>query len=95
MSVKGGLELKRIREQLGLTLRDVDLASQRLAEERKNRAYFVSSARLCQIENNGSLPSLYKLASLSEIYGVPYETLLLAYDIETHVPPGSRPCPLP
>ncbi len=94
MSLRGGLELKRIRAQLGLTLRDVDLATQQLAEERKNRAYFVSSARLCQIENNGSLPSLYKLASLSEIYGVPYETLLLAYGIETQVGRDSRPRPL-
>jgi transcriptional regulator with XRE-family HTH domain len=38
---------------------------------------------LSQIENSNSLPSLYKLASLSEIYRVPYAALLRVYGIET------------
>lgn len=78
-----GRSLREIRVRLGLTLKQVEAESQRISESRQNREYFLSAARLSQIENNDSLPSLFKLASLSELYQLPYRELLRVYGIAT------------
>ncbi len=63
-----GQRLREIREKLGLTLRDVETQSRRIAETRQSIDYLFSAGRLSQVENSNSTPSLYKLATLSEIY---------------------------
>ncbi len=63
-----GEQLRGKRLKLGLTTRDVDRYSRKIAEERNNEDYVVSHARLVQIENGESTPSVYKLYSLSIIY---------------------------
>ncbi|MCI0403915.1 MAG: helix-turn-helix transcriptional regulator, partial [Acidobacteria bacterium] len=45
--------------------------------------FYISGARLSQIENGSTVPSIYKLATLSRIYGVKYSQFLRAYGIET------------
>ena len=78
-----GQHLREIREKLNLTLRDVEAQSRRIAEGRQNTEYLFTAGRLSQVENSNSLPSLYKLASLCEIYQIPYPELLRFYGIET------------
>jgi transcriptional regulator with XRE-family HTH domain len=78
-----GRGLRDIREQRGLTLKDVELQSRRISETRRNQEYLFTAGRLSQVENSFSLPSLYKLASLSEIYRTDYGVLLRLYGIET------------
>lgn len=77
-----GQRLHELREKHGLTLRDVETHSRQIAETRRNGEYFFSAGRLSQVENSNSLPSVYKLASLSEIYRVSYAELLRVYGIE-------------
>lgn len=78
----GGHRLRQIREHLGLTLKHVEMESRRLAEERGNPEYLFTAGRLSQVENSTSLPSLYKLATLSEVYHVSFLELLRLYGIE-------------
>ncbi|MFQ5723338.1 MAG: helix-turn-helix domain-containing protein [Terriglobia bacterium] len=76
-----GYHLRELREKTGLTLKEVEARSRHIAQERQNRDYLVTAGRLSQIENSNSLPSLYKLASLSQIYNTPYTYLLSLYGI--------------
>ncbi len=77
-----GQRLREIRENLKLTLKDVEAHSREIAARRQQPDYMVTAGRLSQIENSNSLPSLYKLASLSEIYRTPYLELLSVFGIE-------------
>jgi transcriptional regulator with XRE-family HTH domain len=74
--------LRAIREEHQLTLKDVERRSRQIAESRHNPEYLFTAGRLSQVENSSSLPSLYKLATLSEIYEVPYAELLNVFGIE-------------
>lgn len=79
-----GRGLRQLREACGLTLKGVEAQSRRLAGTRDNKEYVVTAGRLSQVENTSSLPSIFKLASLSEIYRTPYPDLLSLYGIEAH-----------
>jgi transcriptional regulator with XRE-family HTH domain len=82
--LRPGKYLKEVRERLGLTLREVQEASRRLALQECNWAMYISAARLDQIENspNGnSEPSNHRLLSLSAIYGVDFLQILGSYGI--------------
>jgi transcriptional regulator with XRE-family HTH domain len=63
-----GTRLKQIRERLGLTLREVETLSQRLADEKQNQDFFISRGWLNNIENGTYMPSLFKMYSLGAIY---------------------------
>jgi len=63
-----GERLKSLRMRLGLTTRDVEAGSQRIAEEKRSREFYLSHAWLTDIENGKFTPSIYKLYSLSAIY---------------------------
>ena len=58
----------RARERLNLKFRDVEQASHLIAERRGNPSSKVLIDRLSDIENQGTLPSLYRLYSLCCIY---------------------------
>jgi transcriptional regulator with XRE-family HTH domain len=81
LSVRAGSSLRRIRERLGLTLRDVEEATLEISSAENNDEYFVSVARLNQIENDGSLPSIYKLYSLAVVLQLGLEEILDLYGI--------------
>jgi transcriptional regulator with XRE-family HTH domain len=74
-----GVRLRAARLRLGLTTRDVATFSRRIAHEEGNTEYALSHARLVQIEQGTSTPSIYKLFSLSAAYGVPIKKLLSLY----------------
>ncbi len=68
MSLTAGQRLRALREQLGLTIRDVENASLRIATYHKNEDFALSLSRLSDIETKGVLPNLYRLYSLAVIY---------------------------
>ncbi|MEP6716881.1 MAG: S24 family peptidase [Terriglobia bacterium] len=63
-----GQQLRRARERLGLRFRDVEQASQTIAERHGNSEFIVLISRLSDIESHGTLPSIYRLYSLCCIY---------------------------
>lgn len=77
-----GLKLKQIRERLKLTLRAVEEFSLEIAEAERNSEFNVSIARLNQIENDGSLPSVFKLYSLAVVYHMNLNEVLALYQID-------------
>src|ERR1700723_2709678 len=78
-----GERLKRIREQLGLSTRDVAVLSQRIAGQEGNDEFLISSPWLVQIENErGSQPSIHKIFTLASIYGLSCQQVLLWYGVD-------------
>lgn len=77
-----GHGLRKLREQSRLTLKEVEKKSRRIARKRRNAEYLITAGRLSQVEGSNSLPSLYKAASLSEIYQIPFVELLGIYGIK-------------
>ena len=82
VALRAGFRLRQIRERLNLTLREVEEASLEIAEAEHNSDFVVSIARLNQIENDGSLPSIYKLYTLAVVYQLSIEEALAAYGLE-------------
>lgn len=76
-----GKYLKEVRQHLGMALREVQDASAVLAEHESNDEMYISAARLDQIENEPSAPSIHKLLSLSAIYGLDFLDLLARYGV--------------
>jgi transcriptional regulator with XRE-family HTH domain len=63
-----GAKLKQLRVQIGLTLREVEAGTRKLAQEKHNPDFFISRGWLNNVENGSYTPSIYKLYSLSVIY---------------------------
>src|SRR5579864_5331818 len=82
IAASAGLKLKQIRERLNLTLRAVEGSSLEIADAEHNSEFVVSVARLNQIENDGSLPSFFKLYSLAVAYQMSLEDVLALYGID-------------
>jgi transcriptional regulator with XRE-family HTH domain len=76
-----GQRLKRIRERLNLTVRDVENASQIIAERRKSPEYRLNISRLSELENHGVVPSIYRILSLCAIYRLDYIEVLGWYGV--------------
>ena len=83
---RGGQGLRALRRKLGLTLADVTARSHGIAQTRQNRKYRISTMCLSQAENDSSLPSLYKLASLREIYKISWADLLRICGVDVGPP---------
>jgi transcriptional regulator with XRE-family HTH domain len=82
LATRAGAKLRQVRERLNLTLREVEEASFEIADADGNSEHVVSIARLNQIENDGSLPSIYKLYSLAVVYKLGLEEILTLYGIK-------------
>ena len=65
--ITAGQQLRLVREQLGLTLREVEIASERIAARHRNLNFAIPLSRLCDIEIKGVLPSIYRLHTLAVI----------------------------
>jgi transcriptional regulator with XRE-family HTH domain len=78
---EAGQRLRRARERLNLKFRDVEQASQLIAERRGNSEFVVLISRLSDIENQGTLPSLYRLYSLCCIYRLDMNEVLGWYGV--------------
>ena len=77
--------MRGVRESLGLTMRDVHRVSKQIAKSLRNRDYVVSPSRLSDIENQGHTPNLYRLHSLSLVYGCRVQKLLRFYGIDGRI----------
>ncbi len=76
-----GQRLRRARERLNLKFRDVEQASQVIAEARGNQEFVVLISRLSDIENQGTIPSIYRLYSLCCIYRLSMTEVLGWYGV--------------
>jgi len=77
----GGQRLRKLREKLGLTMRDVEHASRRLATRHRNPRLIVSPARLSVMESKNVVPSMYRLYALARVYDCAVEEILLFYGL--------------
>ncbi|HYL92210.1 MAG TPA: helix-turn-helix transcriptional regulator [Alphaproteobacteria bacterium] len=80
--LSAGKKLRELREQVGLTLRDVELASTVLAEMRLVEEFVINPSRLSDIETKGVVPSIYRLYVLSVIYRADFTELLKLYGVD-------------
>jgi transcriptional regulator with XRE-family HTH domain len=76
-----GEKLKRVRQRLKLTYRDVEQASLQIARQRKNDEFGIALSRLADIENKGTVPTIYRLYALCAIYRVDFDEALLWYGV--------------
>jgi transcriptional regulator with XRE-family HTH domain len=79
---EAGQKLKRARERLNLRYRDVEEASLRIAERHKNDEFIIALSRLADIENKGTVPTIYRLYSLCAIYRLDINEVLEWYGVE-------------
>ena len=77
-----GQRLRKIREEHGLTLNDVEKLSRCLAKKTQIMDYLITAGCVSQVENSNSLPSLYKLATLSFIYKLTLTEMFHIYGID-------------
>ena len=77
-----GEYLRELRSRLGISTREVETYSQKIAEEEKNPEFQISNAWLTQLENSDSVPSIFKLYSLAAIYRVKFTDLLLFFGLD-------------
>jgi len=80
--LSAGIDLRKIRERLGLTMRDVESASFRIARRHGSEEYLVPPSRLSDIETKGVIPSIFRFFSLAAIYRKPVRSLLQFYGID-------------
>jgi transcriptional regulator with XRE-family HTH domain len=94
-----GNNLRGLRERLGLTMREVESASGRIAERHGNDEFAVSPSRLSDIETKGLVPSIFRLYSLAIIYRSDVREVLSWYgidlslsaaDLDLNLPPRSH-----
>jgi transcriptional regulator with XRE-family HTH domain len=81
----GWENLRVIREKLGLTMRDVETASERIARRRNNEEYFVPISRLSDFETKGVIPSIFRVYSLAAIYRCDLRTIMSLYGVDLEV----------
>jgi len=77
-----GQKLKRARERLNLRYRDVEEASLRIADRHKNDEFIIALSRLSDIENKGTVPTIYRLYSLCAIYRLNVSEALRWYGVD-------------
>ena len=80
-SPQAGLRLKAERLRVRLSTREVARRSQVIADRRGNQEYCISHAWLTEVENGKSMPGIFRLHSLSLIYGRPFDELVAFYGI--------------
>jgi transcriptional regulator with XRE-family HTH domain len=99
--LEAGLNLRVSREQLGLTMRDVETATARIAGRHGSDEFVVSPSRLSDIETKGLVPSIFRLYSLAVVYRRDLRDLLRWYgidlntavvDMNLNLPPKSHRC---
>lgn len=80
---EAGLQLRRLREGSGLSMRQVFAMSKRVAAEKRSRDFLVSSSVLSLIERRGLVPNIFRLYTLSRVYKVSIRRLLALFKIRT------------
>ena len=81
VAAEAGSRLRKIREGRGLTMRDVHAESRSLAQKHGRRGFEMVPSRLHMLERGLSVPSLFRLYSLSAIYGISVRELFSLYGL--------------
>lgn len=77
-----GQRLRALREEFGLTIRDVENASTRIAARHQNDDFVIPLSRLSDIETKGIVPSIFRLYSLGVIYRRDLREFLAWYGVD-------------
>ncbi|HEY1271953.1 MAG TPA: helix-turn-helix transcriptional regulator [Terriglobales bacterium] len=80
--ISPGQHLRMLRENLGLTMRDVESASSALAARRGSDEFSLPLSRLSDIETKNLVPSIFRLYSLAVIYRCDLQELLGLFGID-------------
>jgi transcriptional regulator with XRE-family HTH domain len=83
--MESGKGLRELRTRLGITVREVEEESQKIAEAQRNPEFIVSNHWLTKLENTDSVPSIHKLFSLSAVYRVKLSELLPMFGIDQNL----------
>src|SRR5262249_28749218 len=83
---RGGHTLRQLRQRYGLTLRDVEVQSARIATKYNSDDYIISQSRISEFERKGVLPSIFHFYSLALILRSNLGDLLSSYGLDL---PGS------
>ena len=83
-----GHMMKRKRESLGLKYRDVEVASNVIAQSKSSDEFIINISRLSDIENKGTVPSIFRLYSLSTIYRMDMREALDWYGVSVASQPA-------
>jgi transcriptional regulator with XRE-family HTH domain len=78
-TLRAGAKLKQLREQCGLTLREVEKRSRRLARRKLNPDFIVSRGWLGNVENGTFTPSFFKLYALAAVYDMQLSDMFLLF----------------
>ena len=78
---RAGEKLKRARDRLKLTYRDVEEASQTIAARHGSDEFAIALSRLADIENKGTVPTIFRIYSLSAIYRLDFDEVLRWYGV--------------
>ncbi|SRR5579875_140835 len=82
MESSPGSFLKEVRLRLRLGVRDIQQMSSKIAARERNRRFYISAARLAQIENDNAVPSQFKAFTLAAIYGISFYEILSRYGVD-------------
>ena len=82
MQLNGGQRFRALRENLGYRMRDVELASNQIAQRFQSEEFAIPPSRLSDIETKGIIPSIFRLYSFAAIYRREYRELLSFYGLE-------------
>jgi transcriptional regulator with XRE-family HTH domain len=80
-SPEAGRRLKAERLRVQLSTREVERRSQMIAQRRSNQEYCISHAWLTDVENGKFMPGIFRLHSLSLIYGRRFDELVAFFGI--------------
>lgn len=76
---QAGRRLAELRKERDLSLRDVEQLSRKYARKRKDKTFILPSTRLHDIENGRAVPDLYRLVTISDLYEIGVDDLLIWY----------------
>jgi transcriptional regulator with XRE-family HTH domain len=93
--VPAGQKLKHLRNQRNITVREVEQASRRIADAKRDKRFCISNGWLAQLENGISEPSICKLFSLSVIYHANFLDLVRLYNVDVDDKEKYEPVPTP
>lgn len=79
--MRAGDQLKDLRTRLGISLRDVEEYSRKIAEKKDDEDFYISNGYLQHLESSETIPSIQKLFTISVIYHKNYSELLALFGV--------------
>ncbi len=73
--------MRDLRFKRGMSMRDVQAVTERLAKQKRNRRLTMTPSRLSDLENEKVTPNVYRLYALSVAYRYPMRRLLGFYGL--------------